>query len=93
MKNGECFKKMADIIKNKEGFNTLINHKGVNEKSRLFCDKIEYIHNRNSDVFDHHLMFWNKGELIFKVWLPNERKDKEFKDVYEALSSVDISVK
>ncbi len=84
---------MIDVIKSKEGLNVLIDHKGVTQRSRIFCDKIEYIHDRNNNVFDHHLMFWNKGGLIFKVWLPNEKKDKEFKDIYEALRSVGISVK
>lgn len=35
----------------------LIKHKSISENSRIFCDKIEYIHDRKGDFFDHHLMF------------------------------------
>jgi len=73
-----------------------IKHKGIGEPSAIFCDKIEYLHNISKDnklfgfVFDHHLMFWKRGDLVFKVWLPNSRKNKEFKDVFEAMESVGI---
>ena len=76
-------------MKNKEGLNVLINHKGTSEKSRIFCDKIEYIHNRKGKIFDHHLMFWNNNKLVFKVWL---KSDKEFNDIKEALENVDIKI-
>lgn len=87
---------MKDAIKDKNGLDVLIMHKGVREKSKIFCDKIVYIHDRGMfegrPVFDHHLMFWNKGMLVFKIWLPNEGKDKEFNDIYKALESVKINV-
>jgi hypothetical protein len=73
-----------------EFFNCQIKHKGVEEPSRIFCDKIEYMHNKARGSFDHHLMFWFRGELVFKVWLPNESKDKEFKNIFEAMKSVGI---
>ncbi|MFH1592176.1 MAG: hypothetical protein ABIB47_02300 [Candidatus Woesearchaeota archaeon] len=84
---------MKDKIENKNGLNVQIEQKGVSEPSKIFCDQIEYISNKKDNVFDHHLFFWNKGELIFKVWLPNNKDDKEFEDIYEALKSVDILVK
>lgn len=92
---------MKDKIENKEGLNVVLKHKGVSENSRIFCDKIEYLHERGNreylkgdcmPFFDHHLMFYNKKDLIFKVWLPNGDKDKEFKDIYEAIKSVGIKV-
>jgi len=73
-----------------------IKHKGIDEPSAIFCTKIEYMHDINKKdkdfgfVFDHHLMFWNKDLLVFKVWLPNGEKDKEFKDVFEAMDSCGI---
>ena len=66
-------------------------HKGVSEASRIFCDEIEYLHSKVKDRFDHHLMFYYKGRLVFKVWLPNEPEDKKFKDIDEALKSVRIT--
>jgi hypothetical protein len=50
-----------------------IEHTGVEEPSRIFCDKVEYMHDRGDDkmfgrIFDHHIMAWNKNNLVFKVW-------------------------
>lgn len=84
--------KMKDIIESRNGLNVLIKHKGINEDSRIFCDKIEYMHDRKGKIFDHHLMFWLKDELVFKIWLPNESKDKQFKDINEALKNCGIRV-
>jgi len=73
-----------------------IEHRGIDEPSAIFCTKIEYMHDIDKNdkmfdfVFDHHLMFWNNDLLVFKVWLPNGEKDKEFKDVFEAMESVGI---
>jgi len=73
-----------------------LSHKGVDEPSGIFCDKIECLHNISKNnklfgfVFDHHLMFWKRGDLVFKVWLPNNEDDKEFKDIFEAMKSVGI---
>ncbi len=91
----KCFLNTRDIIENKDGLNCWIKHKGVSEKSRIFCDKIEYMHNRDAeeDTFDHHLMFYLNGELVFKVWLKNKSGDIPFNDIDEALDSVDILVK
>ena len=75
-----------------------LKHKGTIESSLIFCDKIEYLHDKSEEdrfgdiIFDHHLMFYNKKKLIFKVYLPNEKNDKEFSDVFEALESVGIKV-
>ncbi|VVB79066.1 Uncharacterised protein [uncultured archaeon] len=66
------------------------------EPSRIFCDKIEYLHNRGkmgfSEIFDHHLMFWQGKKLVFKVWLPNSEKDREFNDIDEAMASVGMKL-
>ena len=67
-----------------------IKQKNTEQPSYLFCDRVEYLHNKQKDFFDHHLMVYNKGNLIFKVWLPNNRGDKEFKNINEALKSVGI---
>ena len=85
---------MKDKIENKVGLNCWIKHKGISEKSRIFCDKIVYMHDRDAeeDTFDHHLMFYLRGELIFKVWLKNKSSDMAFNDIDEALESVDILV-
>ncbi|MCX6706713.1 MAG: hypothetical protein NT001_01070 [Candidatus Woesearchaeota archaeon] len=81
---------MKNTIKRKRGF---IGHKNTEEQSRIFCDRIEYVHDRGKfmgkPVFDHHLMFWNKGKLIFKVWL---KHNKEYKNINEALKDVGIEV-
>ena len=52
-----------------------IRHKGTSEASLLFCDKVEYGGN--------HLMFYEKGRLVFKVWLKKEPKtiEQALKDV------------
>jgi len=80
---------MSDIIKAKNGLNVLLRHGKVAEPSRIFCDRIEYVHVhgtfRNKPIFDHHLMFWLKDKLVFKVWLPNGNKAKEYTGVEEAL--------
>src|SRR3989339_144178 len=65
------------------------------QQSYLWCDKIEYVHDHDQfprGYFDHHLMIWKNRDLVFKVWLPNEDNDKEFKDVHEALKSVGMEV-
>lgn len=69
-----------------------IKQKNTTEPSLIFCDKIEYMHIKKGEFFDHHLMFFYKNQLIFKIWLPNEPEDKEFKDIFEALKSVEMDV-
>lgn len=83
---------MKDTIENKQGIQVLIEQKNTTEKSRIFCDRIEYIHNKQEDSFDHHLMFYEKGSLIFKVWLRNNQEDKEYRDIYAALGDVGMKV-
>ncbi len=91
-------RKMKDSIKAKIGrhLNVTIKHKGVTENSRIFCDEIIYLHNKGtfqgSLTFDHHLLFWKKRELVFKVWLNNKLSDKEFKNIQQAMGSVGIKV-
>ena len=71
-----------------------MNHsENTEQPSYLFCDKIEYLHNKQGDFFDHHLMFYGKkGRLIFKVWLRNGYKNKEYKDIKDALKSVGLEI-
>lgn len=88
---------MKDIIKDKHGLTVWLEHKkGTVQDSLINCDRIEYMHDRGTfkgrPVFDHHLMFYNEGNLLFKVWLPNNVNNKEFKDINEALKSVGIKV-
>ena len=89
-------KHTKDRIENKIGLNVLIEHRGVNERSKIFCDKIGYMHDRREfegiPAFDHHLMFYNDEKLVFKVWLKNDSKAKEFKNVNDALKSVGINI-
>ncbi|MFH1802814.1 MAG: hypothetical protein ABH864_05205 [archaeon] len=74
-------------------FDVLIKQQKTEEKSRLFaCTKVEYLHDKKEDFFDHHLMFYKGKTLIFKVWLPNSKTDKPFKNVSEALESVGMGV-
>ncbi len=71
--------------------NCVIKHKGTNgQHSRIFCERIEYLHDKNKDYFNHHLFFFSHGLLVLKIWLPNSSKDKPFKDVFEALESCGI---
>lgn len=84
---------MKDLIEDKNGLNVLVEQKNIECKSRIFCDKIEYMHNRgkfmNRPIFDHHLMFWFGKDLVFKVWL---LQNKEYKDINEALKDVGIMI-
>ena len=84
---------MKDMIRKKRLLNVLIRHKNTEERSRIFCDWIEYVHSKGNfmgkPIFDHHLMFWSKGELVFKVWL---KQDKRYKNINEALEDVGIEV-
>ncbi|MDO8563668.1 MAG: hypothetical protein Q7R87_01530 [Nanoarchaeota archaeon] len=80
-----------DIIETRENNDFIIitiKQPNTEQDSYLFSDKIEYMHDRDKNYFDHHLMIYRNRKLIFKVWLPNGTKDKEFKDVKEALKSV-----
>ena len=69
--------------------------KKVMQSNLLRADEIEYIHDKGNDemfgdIFDHHLMFYLKKELIFKMWLPNSLTSKEFKDAKDALKEMGI---
>ena len=76
-----------------EGMIVVVKQKNTTEPSYIFCDKTEYMHDKVKDIFDHHIMINKKGDLIFKAWLPNEPKDKEFKDIHEALKSVGMQIR
>jgi hypothetical protein len=74
-----------------------IKQKNTEQPSYLFCTKIYYMHDRGfhkmfGKTFDHHIMVYNGKKLIFKVWLPNSEKDKEFKSLKEALESVGMEI-
>jgi hypothetical protein len=74
-------------------FDVMIEQKNTEEASRLFdCTNVEYMHNKDEFSFDHHLMFWKGKKLIFKVWLPNDINDNEFKSINSALESVGIKI-
>lgn len=81
-----------DILEAKEYMIINLKQKNTIEPSKIFCDKVQYLHYKEKDIFDHHLMFYLRKNLIFKIWLPNEPKDKEFKDIHEALKSVGMEV-
>lgn len=74
-----------------------IKQKNTEQSSYLFCTKIHYLHHRDKDrmfgkTFDHHLMIYYGKNLIFKVWLPNSEKDKEFRNLKEAIKSVGMEL-
>ena len=73
--------------KEKQGLDVLMYHKGVDQPSRIFCDRIEYIHYKEGKILHHHLLFWNKGGLAFKIWLKNGPKNKAYNDVYSVLKN------
>jgi len=83
-----------DIIKTKKKGDFIavrIKQPNTEEPSLLFCDKIGYMRDRDQfpkGSFDHHIMAYKDGNLIFKVWLPNAATDKEFDGIREALESV-----
>lgn len=86
-------KDIFEVDKTKSEFMIInIKQKNTTEASKLFCDKIEYLHLKDGKFFDHHLMFYLRKNLIFKIWLPNEPQDKEFMGAKEALESVGIKV-
>jgi len=89
---------IEDVIKAKHPMTISMPGKKVMENNLLRADKIEYLHNTGEDemfgdIFDHHLMFYLKKELIFKMWLPNSSKSKEFKDVRDALNNMGVKVR
>jgi len=69
-----------------------IKQPNTEQPSYLFCNKIEYMHDKDKNYFDHHIMIYRGDKLIFKVWLPNSEKDKEFKSAKEALESVGMEI-
>ncbi|MDP2672985.1 MAG: hypothetical protein Q8O84_04185 [Nanoarchaeota archaeon] len=86
---------MKDKIKSKEPMTIWIRgyDKSKFEESHLLrADRIEYLHDKEGECFDHHLFFYLKKELVFKVWLKNKPKDKEYKNIDEALKDVGIEV-
>lgn len=76
-----------------QGMIVSVKQRNTTEPSYIFCDKVEYLHYKEKDIFDHHIMIYKKDDLIFKVWLPNESGNKEFKDIYEALKSVGMKIR
>ena len=70
----------------------LVEQKNTNENSVIFCDRIEYIHDKHNNFFDHHLMFYKKDKLIFKVWLKNDENDLEYENMTKAMSDVGMSI-
>jgi len=87
---------MTDTIQDPRGLNILLRHDRLEELSRIFCDRVEYVHDRGTfkgkPIFDHHLMFWLEDKLVFKVWLLNRNGDKEYDGVEKALETVGITV-
>lgn len=87
-----------DIIETRKSSEIIIvriKQPNTEQPSYLFCDKIWYMHDHDQfprGSFDHHLMIYRGNKLIFKVWLPNESKNDEFKDVKEALKSVGMEI-
>ena len=85
----------SDIIETRKSEDRIIisiKQSNTEQESYLFCDKIEYMHDRDNNFFDHHLMIYLGEKLIFKVWLPNGADSKEFRGVKEALKSVKMEV-
>lgn len=84
---------MKNIIENKGGLNVLIEQKNTECKSQIFCNKVEYMQDRGKfrgkPIFDHHLMFWDKKKLVFKIWL---KQNKEYKGIKEALKDVGVMI-
>lgn len=81
-----------DLVEVKEMM-IVVKQKNTMEPSLIFCDKVEYMHDKVKDIFDHHIMIYKDDNLIFKIWLPNETKDKEFRDVHQALKSVGMEIR
>lgn len=72
-----------------DGMVLAIKHSNNTEQdSYLFCEKIEYMHDRNNKYLDHHLMFYKDRKLIFKVWL----KGKEYENIELALKDIGIEL-
>ena len=66
--------------------------KKFEEAHLLRANMVEYIADKNGDCFDHHLMFYLKKELVFKVWLKNKPEDKKYKNIREVLKDVGINL-
>jgi len=81
-----------DFIEAK-GMMISVNQRNTMQSSYIFCDQIEYVHYKKRGIFDHHIMIFNKDCFVFKAWLPNKSKDKEFKDIHEALQSIGMQIR
>lgn len=80
-------------IIDKESFYVKIKHsENIEQESYLWCNRIEYIADKDGEYFDHHLMFYLGKMLVFKIWLRNEPDDKPYKNIKEALRDVNIMV-
>ena len=76
-----------------EGIIVCVMHSEKTEQpSYLWCDRIEYMADKEGEFFDHHLMFYIDKKLVFKVWLRNNSEDKKYKDVKEAMESAGLEV-
>ncbi|HJX50794.1 hypothetical protein A3K73_05070 [Candidatus Pacearchaeota archaeon RBG_13_36_9] len=83
---------MKDIIKNNSPVSLKIKNEYLIEPCFINCNRIEYIHNKQGDFFDHHLMFYLKDQLVFKMWLPNNPEDNPFKNIDKALDRVGVKL-
>ena len=84
---------ILETSKNSDFIIVTLKQSNTEQDSYLFADKIEYIHDRDKNYFDHHLMIYRGEKLIFKVWLPNGARDREFRGVKEALKSVKMGAR
>lgn len=82
-------KNRIERIMGKEGdLQVVVKQKNTKQQSRLFCDKIEYLYRKGKrsgkPSLDHHLFFYMKGELTYKVWL----KKKSYRSIDRAMEDV-----
>ncbi|MFH1328768.1 MAG: hypothetical protein ABIH76_08025, partial [Candidatus Bathyarchaeota archaeon] len=65
--------------------------KNTKYQTRIFCDKIEYVHKRekimNWNNFSHQLKFWQEDNLFFQI---NLKRTKRYKSIEEAMEDVGI---
>jgi len=86
------FKMVSNKNKLTDIYPVWIKGKNTEQDNLIVADSVEYIHNKKGDFFDHHLMFYWKKHLAFKVWLRNKPTDKPYKNIQEALKDVGIRI-
>ncbi len=76
---------MRKVIRNELGMCILVTQRNTMQKSRVFCDKIEYVFEEGIISL---LSFWQKNKLVFNV----ELKPRKYPNIKQAMKSVGMEI-